>query len=68
MSGKGDKPRPVNQSKFGTGWEKVFGEKAIVCDSDDPKVAIEKIVHNTIIEHGKGFIRGYVSPDENVNV
>ena len=27
MSGKGDKPRPVDQRKFSTGWQRIFGGK-----------------------------------------
>jgi len=27
MSGKGDRPRPVDPKKFAEGWERVFGKK-----------------------------------------
>jgi hypothetical protein len=27
MSGKGDKPRPVNWAKYGANWDAIFGKK-----------------------------------------
>lgn len=27
MSGKGDKPRPVDQKKWSENWDKIFGKK-----------------------------------------